>query len=46
MHSTKFRPVFTVEPTTVQDLFRKASDRTGTFTKDAPDELKSELFKK
>ncbi|MDP4278238.1 MAG: beta-glucuronidase, partial [Bacteroidota bacterium] len=44
IQSTKFRPAFTVEPAVIQDLFRKGSDRVGTYSNDAPDELKPALF--
>lgn len=46
MQSINFRPAFTIEASVIQDLYRKAAERTSTFTKDAPDELKPELFKK
>jgi len=42
MQSGRFRPEYQVEASTIQDLFRKASERTGTYTKDMPDELKQE----
>lgn len=45
MHSSKFRPEFTVDKSVIKNLFIKASERAGTFSKDAPDELKPELFK-
>lgn len=46
MNSNKFRPQYLVDPEVVSGLFEKASSKKGTFTKDAPDELKPELFKK
>lgn len=46
MNSKKFRPQYLVDPEVVNGLFIKASVKKGTYTKDAPDELKPELFKK
>ncbi len=46
MNSNKFRPQYLVDPEVVSGLFEKASSKKATFTKDAPDELKPELFKK
>jgi hypothetical protein len=46
MNSIKFRPEYTVDFQTIDGLFKKASIKNGTYTKDAPDELKPELFKK
>lgn len=44
MQTHRFRPEFDVHPNQIKDLFQKEADRIGTFTQDAPDELKPELF--
>jgi len=44
MHSNKFRPSFTVEPTRVSDLFTKVAGKVDLYTKDSPDELKPKII--
>jgi hypothetical protein len=40
LHSDAFKPAFTVEPKIIEDLFLKVGQRSKTYTRDAPDELK------
>jgi hypothetical protein len=43
MHSNKFRPEYTVEASSVSDLFTREAAKVNMYTKDSPDELKPNL---
>lgn len=43
MKSPDFRPVYTVDPKCISDLFTKTAPPVDMFTKDSPDELKPKI---
>lgn len=44
LQSDAFRPMFTVEPDRIKDLFLKSGERSKTYTEDTPDELKKGII--
>ena len=43
MNSDHFRPMYTIEPERISDLFKKVAGDVKSYTKGSPDELKPKI---